>query len=233
MKKIITFLLLFFLIISPVNALENKLYFTEEDGQLYYQSSLIDEKVFLKHLDMMPGDTFRDELIIENGTEEAHELYFKVIPVDNDSNVRDLFDHLTMKIYLDDELIYDGFVRGLDYSNTGVNLQDVVLLGKFEPEDRSVMVVETKLLESYGSTKVYGNSKIDWTFYADYRKDPDPEPEPEDPGDDIVNPDTDIIEILPIPDTGILGDTKNLIPFVILGIVGVLLVIYKKELERK
>ena len=51
MKKIITFLLLFFLLISPVKALENKLYFTEEDGQLYYQSSLIDEKVFLKHLD--------------------------------------------------------------------------------------------------------------------------------------------------------------------------------------
>ena len=50
MKKIITFLLLFFLLISPVKALENKLYFTEEDGQLYYQSSLIDEKVFLKHL---------------------------------------------------------------------------------------------------------------------------------------------------------------------------------------
>lgn len=231
MKKIITFLLLFFLLISPVKALENKLYFTEEDGQLYYQSSLIDEKVFLKHLDMMPGDTFTDELIIENGTEEEHDLYFKVIPADEDSNVRDLFDHLTMKIYLDDELIYDGFVRGLDYSNTGVNLQDVVLLGKFEPDDRSVMVVETKLLESYNNTNVNGNSTIDWTFYADYRKDPDPEPE--DPGDDIVNPETDIIEILPIPDTGIFGNSKNLIPFIILGIVGVLLVIYKKELERK
>ena len=230
MKKIITFLLLFFLLISPVKALENKLYFTEEDGQLYYQSSLIDEKVFLKHLDMMPGDTFTDELIIENGTEEEHDLYFKVIPADEDSNVRDLFDHLTMKIYLDDELIYDGFVRGLDYSNTGVNLQDVVLLGKFEPDDRSVMVVETKLLESYNNTNVNGNSTIDWTFYADYRKDPDPIP---DVPDDIVNPETDIIEILPIPDTGIFGNSKNLIPFIILGIVGVLLVIYKKELERK
>lgn len=238
MKKILFYIFIGFFIITPVYASENRLYFTEDDGQLYYESSLIDEKIFLNHLDMVPGDSFTDELIIENGTEDTHKIYFKVSPKEENANVREFFEYLFMKIYLDDELIYDGKIKGLDYNHSGVNLQDVVFIGEFEPGDTGRMVVETKLSEQYSNTNFNDNSFVDWTFYADYEKDPEPSPSPTitpnpSPTDEPINPNTDIIEILPIPNTGIFFKTiSNYLPFLVLGIGVVLVILFRRELKK-
>ena len=80
MKKIVLFISFFVFSILSVQAKENKLYFTEENDRLYYESKLIDEDVFMKHIDMTPGENFTDELLIENGTNTKYTLYFKIVP---------------------------------------------------------------------------------------------------------------------------------------------------------
>ena len=74
MKKIL--LLLILLLTISVSAKENKLYFVEKDNQIFYESGLYDEKVFMKHTDMVPGSSYTDELLIENGTNKVYKLYF-------------------------------------------------------------------------------------------------------------------------------------------------------------
>ena len=168
MKKIVLFISLFALSVLSVQARENKLYFTEENNRLYYESKLIDEDIFMKHIDMTPGESFTDELLIENGTNTKYTLYFKVVPREQSAEADELLENIIMKIKLDEEIIYEGKATGLDYTEQGIDLQKAILLGDFTPSKNSKMVVETKLSENYDNTELNEFSYIDWSFYAQY-----------------------------------------------------------------
>jgi hypothetical protein len=168
MKKFVLFISLFALSVLSVQARENKLYFTEENNRLYYESKLIDEDIFMKHIDMTPGESFTDELLIENGTNTKYTLYFKVVPREQSAEADELLENIIMKIKLDEEIIYEGKATGLDYTEQGIDLQKAILLGDFTPSKNSKMVVETKLSENYDNTELNEFSYIDWSFYAQY-----------------------------------------------------------------
>ena len=199
MKKILLCLSLFVLMISPVFAKENRLYFTESGDRLYYESKDFDEDIFLNHTDMIPGDTYEDELIIENGTEQKYTLYFKVEAIEQSEEADELLENIEMRILLDDELVYEGLATGLDYTEEGVDLQQAILLGDFNPSRRSKMVVETKLLEDYENVDNNELSKIDWSFYGQYDLKP--------------------VQIVPSPDT-----MKNSFPIAIVVSVFIVLI---------
>ena len=168
MKKFVLFISLFTLSVLLVQARENKLYFTEENNRLYYESKLIDEDTFMKHIDMTPGESFTDELLIENGTNTKYTLYFKVVPRNQSAEADELLENIIMKIKLDEEIIYEGKATGLDYTEQGIDLQKAILLGDFTSSKNSKMVVETKLSENYDNTELNEFSYIDWSFYAQY-----------------------------------------------------------------
>ena len=228
MKKTIWLFILGLLFITPVNARENRLYVTGSDYKLAYDSKLIDENVFMKHIDMIPGDSYTDELIIENNSSLSYDLYFKVIPKDMNAPKRVFFNNISMKIYLDDNLVYDGGVDGMDYQSSGVNLQDSVLLGTFPVGRVANMRVETSLSEDYSDTNFSDNTFIDWTFYAQFDGEINPNPDTDHGDDDPNKPvPSDPVEILPIPDTGILGgSSNNYIPSIIIGGIVLLLFVF-------
>lgn len=213
MKKFVLFISLFALCIISVEAEENKLYFTEENNRLYYESKLIDENIFMKHVDMTPGESFTDELIIENGTNTKYTLYFKIVPREQSAEADELLDNIMMKIKLDDNVIYEGKATGLDYTKQGIDLQKAILLGNFAPSKNSKMVVETKLSENYDNTEFNDFSYIDWSFYAQY--------------DDSEPP----VEIIASPDT-----MKNSFPFAFVFSVIIILIgfgIIKSAYKKK
>lgn len=168
MKKIFLILSLFMLSIIPVQAQENRLYFTEDNNRLYYESSLIDEDVFMKHLDMVPESSYTDELVIENGTKTDYTLYFQVKPKEQSADADELLENIQMTIKLDDKVIYNGKATGLDYNNDGINIQNTILIGRIKPSNKSKMVVETTLSKDYDNTNLNELSYIDWSFYAQY-----------------------------------------------------------------
>ena len=213
MKKFVLFISLFALCIISVEAKENKLYFTEENNRLYYESKLIDENIFMKHVDMTPGESFTDELIIENGTNTKYTLYFKIVPREQSAEADELLDNIMMKIKLDDNVIYEGKATGLDYTEQGIDLQKAILLGNFAPSKNSKMVVETKLSENYDNTEFNDFSYIDWSFYAQY--------------DDSEPP----VEIIASPNT-----MKNSFPFAFVFSVIIILIgfgIIKSAYKKK
>lgn len=213
MKKIILIICLMFCIIVPVYAKENKLYFTESDDRIYYDGQLFDEDVFMKHIDMLPGDKYTDELIIENGTKTTYKLYFKVDPKDNGEESLEFLENIYMKISLDGETIYEGNTTGINNTDDSINLQNAILLGEFTPSRTSKLVVETKLSEDYDNVDYNDFSYVDWSFYAQY--------DDEEPHETIVSPDT----------------MKNDFPFtliisVLVICIGIGFVIYAKKEEK-
>jgi len=183
MKKIVLFISVIVFSILSVQAKDNKLYFTEENDRLYYESKLLDEDVFMKHIDMTPGESFSDELLIENGTNTKYTLYFKIVPREQSSDADELLENINMKIKIDGNNIYEGKATGLDYTNQGVDLQKAILLGEFTPSKISNMIVETTLSEDYSNTNFNDYSYIDWSFYAQYD-------ESKSPVEIIVSPNT-------------------------------------------
>ena len=180
MKKILLFIVLLSFSILNVYAKDNKLYFTEKDNRLYYEGSFIDD-VFLKHTDMVPGAKYRDELIIENGTDTKYKLYFKIVPRKQSHEANELLENIEMIVKLDNKEIYNGKATGLNYN--GINLQNSILIGEFSSSDKSKMIVDTKLSETYDNSEFNDFSYINWTFYAQYGDN-------REPSEIIVSPNT-------------------------------------------
>lgn len=252
MKKIVLFLLINSLFIIPVFARDNRLYLVESDGGLYYESKLIDENVFMKHMDMVPGKKYTDILKIENGASDKYLLFFKV----NDSD-DEFLRNIIMRVYIDGELIYNGIATGEDYIGDNISLKNIVCLGYIEPGVTHEMKVTTQLSKNYTDVSNDALSSIDWTFYAQYPAteepqplpkpapidpdEPDPEPhtDPVDPHQDDPNPaDTPgIVEILPIPKTGITNvfDSRfvSIFALVAFGFSILVVLAYRKKSEKQ
>ena len=209
MKRGLFLISLLLLIISPVFAKDNRLYFTETNNRLYYESGMFDESIFMKHTDMIPGSSYTDELKIENGTNTKYKLYFKAAPKSNDSEVIELLENTEMIISIDGIIIYSGNALGDEFD--GINLKEAICLGDIKPKQNSTMKVETKLLETYSNTNNLSTSEVDWVFYASYDNS-----EP-----DIIN-----------PNTFAQGTNYNTtLLWIILGIV-VLLIVWFKLKEK-
>lgn len=172
MKKTIMFLILVFFA-SPfmVRAIENKLYFTGSGDRLYYNTDLYDEDIFMHHTDMVPGGSYEDELIIANNTRTTYKLYMRALIREQSEVAIDLLKNIEMTIYLDGKLLYDGYADGLDYTSSGINLQNSIYIGEYGTDKVSKVVVKTRLNPEYSNTENDEFSYVDWEFVANYEDD--------------------------------------------------------------
>lgn len=168
--RVICILVILLINIVPVSARDatNKLYFSNSGNRIYYDSKLFDKNTFMHHTDMIPGSSYEDRLLIENNTNTEYDLYLKVKEIKQNEYANELLDNILMEIYLDDKLIYDGTIKGLDYNNSGVNLQESVYIGKYSKGIENELIVKTHLKEEYGTITEENLSHIEWEFYAVY-----------------------------------------------------------------
>lgn len=168
MKKIISLMLIIsiFSITSVFAEEKNRIYISSKDKELYYDNDEFDEDIFLHHLDLLPGQEFEDELYIENESIFPFELYLKVIEKEQDELQNELLDNILMTIYLEDEIIYEGKVKGEDYLENGVDLQDSIYLGNYDKNASKKLRVVTMLDKEYSNTENNELAEIDWEFYA-------------------------------------------------------------------
>lgn len=168
-KKWFAVILCCFWSLSLVQAKGNKLYFTNSGDRLYYSTELALEDVFIRHNDMMPGKKYSDELVIENKTDLDYKLYLKILPSELGEKASALLDNIEMTVYLDDELIYDGYAKGLDYKKDGSALTEAILLGSYKENSTSILKVETMLRNDY--TNNNGElAHLNMEFYAEYEE---------------------------------------------------------------
>lgn len=176
MKRIIFTIIVFFIMLCNISASTNTLEFTEKGNELVYNTELYDDNTFINHQDMIPGKEYKDELIIENKSDTKYRLYLKANNTNQNEELSNFIKNIEIRIYLDNKLIYEGTADGMDYK--GIDLKESILIGDYEKNKKSKIVVYTKLSEDYENTnQISGN--IEWQFYANY-------------GDDIfvINPET-------------------------------------------
>ncbi len=167
MKKLLAVLFASLFITAPVFAEENIVYIREEDEQIVYEASDGLNDRFMHYSDMVPGKEYTDYLTIENGTENGYYLYFN-ITADNDSDkARDMIEHITMRIYINDQLYYNGKQRGKKYLPNSVNLagERPALLKYFESGESAQVKVVSMLDTDYGDTENRDTSKTTWHLY--------------------------------------------------------------------
>ena len=165
-NKILLFILIFILIVINVNAKENKLYFSEKDKKLYYDSSLLDKNIFMNHINMLPGQNYEDRLVIENASDRDYTLYFKISLKDQSDKAINLLNNINMKLYLNDSEIYNGNVIGVSYAN--IDLRNAIKIGVIPKNTAMYLDSYTKLKEEYDDIDNTEYSYVDWNFYAEY-----------------------------------------------------------------
>lgn len=184
MKKILLLIGILFISISNVYAKDNRLYFIEDNDKLYYDSKSFDEELFMNHTDMLPGEIYTDELILENSSKKTYTLYFKIKERQQSEEADSFLNYIDMNIYLDNELIYSGNIKGNNYED--VNLKNAIKLLDIKPNQISNMKVETYLDPSYDNYNNTTNSYIDFEFYSQYDKEEINTNTNEDKDEDII-----------------------------------------------
>ena len=178
MKKILFFTIIILLTMIQTKAITNKLYFNSNGNKLYYDTDLFNKNLFMYHVDMLPGKTYQDELLIENKTQTEYTLYLK-IKENNDSELaKELVDNIIMTIYLDEIIIYEGYASGIDYIENNRIIDDSIYIGNYKSGDEQKLTVETTLKSEYSNTENTALSNIEWEFFAYYDKHMD-----------VINPD--------------------------------------------
>lgn len=210
MRKRLFVLILMLLMIKPVMAIDNKLFLTEKDNKIYYDEELFKKEDFMHHLDMVPGGKYQDDLVIENGAKIPLKIYLQVKEDEQSSDAEELLDSIFMKVTLNDNVIYDGKVKGLDYNSNGVNLQDSVYLKDFAVGESAKIHVDLYLDSAYANKEFNDYTYLNWLFIAQF--------------------DTSITEVVPAPITGI---NQNYIPIIIIStglcIVGCIIIVLAKK----
>lgn len=159
---ILTVLLLGNLSTVYANDAEKKLYFESQRGEMVWdgeQSSSVEQ--FMKFTNMVPGESYEDEMKIENGSSKTYNLYFQVIPLKQNELQNTLLQKIEMSVYQDGRVIYQGDALGEEGS---VNLQNVVPLGTYEPSKESELRVDLKLDKTVGLEFNGLLTKVDWKF---------------------------------------------------------------------
>lgn len=145
-----------------------KLYLDEKDGTLSYTPSAPGDNWFMSHLNMMPGETYEDTLVIENQTGRRCKVYMQVVPDSVREGIpRELLEKISMEVYNGNTLVYKGTALGKDYDGSVQDLQKVVLLGDYVAKATGNLRVALTLDKDTPLKYADQLAQIDWKFIVE------------------------------------------------------------------
>ncbi len=126
---------------------------------------------FMSFVDMVPGGIYKDTLKVENMTKNRRaRIYMRIRPREQEPIKDELLEKITMKIWFEDEMLYEGKVTGAKYGN-GRDFHELLPLCYLRPGESGVVKVEMQLdptitCDPDTGECIYADqlSKIDWEF---------------------------------------------------------------------
>ncbi|WP_409969930.1 BsaA family SipW-dependent biofilm matrix protein [Bengtsoniella intestinalis] len=176
---------------------EKKLYISQSGGVLTFVPDAPEENWFLSYLNMMPGETYTDTLLIENLNSSTYSLYMQAILKDTQSQLaEELLEYITITVTYNGDVIYQGSADGVDVDDT---LFEVIPLGDYSSGETNQIDVSITLSKDLPIEYAGILATTDWQFMVIHKSsgggsDPDPDPttDPDDPTTDPDDPLTDI-----------------------------------------
>lgn len=179
---IVAVLLLSLTIVAPASALRSAVYFEggAENFVFYPGSEWSDTDIFGSLKNAMPGDTITQQIKIRNTASEydsvkiyirakAHggdnPLSDEVAATETVASIQDFLAQLHMKVWNNDELIFDASPNELG------GLSENVFLGTFLNGASTTLKIELAVPSSLGSEYMHRAGEVDWIFTAEGYKD--------------------------------------------------------------
>lgn len=161
LNNILLIIVLSLFMVIPVSAKDNIVYINEKGDNLYYSS---DSDYFMDHLNMLPGETYIDTLILENKSSNDYTFYLQTALKGEDTS---LLEKINMVIKVDGKKVYEGNALGKEYLDNKVNENNLLKLGDIKSKGSSKVEVSTMLNgipENYSDENNQG--LIDFKIYA-------------------------------------------------------------------
>lgn len=118
-----------------------------------------EEKIFLEDLDMNPGSSVENTLIIENNYDFAYSLYMSAKRM-TDEEEYDLLKVIDLEITFGNEVIYKGPI----INNKS---EERILLGVFQPDSSKSLKAVARLNDDIGNEYKNKYVEVDWLFTAE------------------------------------------------------------------
>ena len=164
LKNIFLIIILSIFLIAPVYAEETKVYINENGDNLYYSTK---GDYFMDHVNMLPGETYIDTMILENRSSKDSTFYLKTVLKNNDTS---FLEKINMTIKVDGKIVYQGTALGKDYLENSVNDNNLLKLGDIASKASSKVEVSTKLEELPSNYSDETNeSLIDFKIFASFK----------------------------------------------------------------
>ncbi|MGM9974040.1 MAG: sortase B protein-sorting domain-containing protein [Clostridiaceae bacterium] len=230
-KSIIRLIILIIMTLSfsqmeAVSAAGNEAEIIFKDNEIIYNP---DNKVFMEHLNLIPGERYNNSLKVYNESTYIYDLYLQLSLPENDEEGLKLLDYIQMDIIYEDEIIYSGNVKG----NEGINGKEPgerYLLGIFDPLDQGEINVVIKVSEELTKENINAYGETEWKLVAvAYEKQVGGEETEEEPEE--VKEEETVITPGGNPKT---GDESSLLPYMLfmVGALGSGLVLLAKDKKR-
>ena len=233
MNKIIIRLVLLIVItlgfsqVKAVNAAGNEAEIIFKDDEIIYNP---ENKVFMEHLNLIPGESYNNSLKVYNESTFIYDLFLQLTVPENDEEGLKLLDHINMDISYEGELIYSGNVKG-DESIKGKAPGERYLLGIFDPLDQGEINVVIKVSEELTKENLNAYGETEWRLVAvAYEKGVGSE-DTEEPKEEEPKQEETVITPGKNPKT---GDEISVFPYIVfmVGAFGLGIVLLLKDKKR-
>ena len=148
--------------IQAVSAAGNVSEIIIKDDEIIYNP---ENKVFMEHLNIIPGESYNNSLRVYNESTAIYDLYLQLSVPENDEKGLKLLEHIEMDIIYDNEIIYSGNVKG----NEGIKGKapgERYLLGIFDPLDQGEINVVIKTSKELTKENLNAYGETEWKLIA-------------------------------------------------------------------
>ena len=244
MKKLFKLLVLILLVsCTNVYASENRLVIKGSGDELTYEKELINTDKLIVREHMLPGETYTDELIVENKSNKEFNLYFKLVPTTTTTELTELLNNIQIVVRRENVRVYEGSPLNATSAINSTNEKGAILIGKFTQNQVSTITITSTLSEDYPNRSNTSVSNVNCIFYTQHGTSGGGSGGGDDPGGGgsggggsgggsgggttPSNPNTgEIVEIVPVPNTSITISRAVTTVSIIVLITGLTIMLY-------
>jgi len=151
-----------------VSAKEKTVSFIDYKEGFYYDERRIKEEDFTEEMSLVGDKKYEETFIIRNDSSHKKEVFLALESMAEDGSYNDIMEYCSLKVFLDDKVLYDGSASIMDYVQEREKLQEFVSLGKLDKKSIQELKI---LLTLTGDYQAKSKNKFAYVTASFYIKD--------------------------------------------------------------
>ena len=165
MKKRIIFLVLIFISCLSVQAKEPELTFIKDKEHIYYESFRVKEEDFSSTIEFAKESSLSTTFSLVNNCGENLSLYLLLDSKAQDGSYNDLLDYMSLKVTLNNKVVYEDSAKILNQSSKELDLHDYIPIGELTDSEPQKLLIEMTVLDDYKAVSKNQFAYINYSFH--------------------------------------------------------------------